>query len=363
MRKATKATARAGAARSAPTGRFAFPVLIGDIGGTNARFAMLPGPRARPVGFAPVLGRDYPSLAAAIEHAVLSRSPIRPRTAILAVAGVVTGEAFGLTNLNWLIRPALLAASLAIEEVVVINDFEAQALAAIGLAEEDREQIGGLRAEADAPRVVLGPGTGLGIAGLIRHGRTWLPVAGEGGHVDIGPRGEREAAIFARLDRADGRVSAEEVLSGRGLFNLYSAILRLEGEEPALAGPEAVSAAGLADPSSRAGEALRLFVTLLGRLAGDLALVFMARGGVYLTGGIARNILPALRDGAFRRAFEDKAPHGRIVAAIPTFVITHPLAPLSGLADFARRPRRFGVDTAGRRWRASAAETPEPRQG
>src|SRR5690606_39704392 len=133
----------------------------------------------------------------------------------------------------------------------------------------------------------------------------------------------------------------------------YLAIVKADGKEPKLSTPAEITTAGLAGTDEAAVETLDLFVTYLGRLAGDLGLVFMSRGGVFLTGGIAQKIVPALKNGLFRAAFEDKAPHSSLLAGMPVFVITHPLAALMGLAAYARTPARFGVETAGRRWRAS----------
>jgi len=240
----------------------------------------------------------------------------------------------------------------------VLNDFEAQALAVVALGPEHREKIGGGEPDPNAARVVLGPGTGLGVAGLVRFGDRWIPVAGEGGHMDIGPRTPRDFQVFAHLDKLDGRISGEQILSGRGLLNTYRAVAAAgstaaaDGATQHFTTPAEITAAALGGTDAIAEEALELFVTCLGRTAGDLALVFKSQGGVYLTGGIAQKIVPALRAANFRAAFEDKAPHREMMSRIPVYVVTHPLAALSGLAAYACQPDRFGVATAGRRWRA-----------
>ena len=327
-----------------------FPVLIGDIGGTNARFAILLDAYAEPKEFPGVRTADFPSLDAAIEAAVLDKTSVRPRSALLAVAGPVDGDEIALTNHGWVVRPLAMLEWPGLDEVVVLNDFEAQALGVVALGPEHMEAIGGGRPEEEASRVVLGPGTGLGVAGLVHARGMWIPVPGEGGHVDIGPRSPRDLVVFPHIERIEGRVSAEQMLCGRGLVNLYRAVAAADGVPPRLSSPAEITAAALSGGDAVAAEALGMFVTCLGRLAGDMALVFMSRGGVFLTGGIVQKIVPALKDGRFRAAFDDKAPHSALMRDMPVHVVTHPLAALAGLAAYARTPARFGIETEGRRW-------------
>jgi glucokinase len=329
-----------------------FPILVGDIGGTNARFAILTGPHAEPREFPVVQTADFATLDDAIQASILDKTSVRPVSAVLAVAGPVEGDEIRLTNCPWVVRPKTLFADLGFSELIVLNDFEAQALAVVALGSQHLEQIGGGASEGVASRVVLGPGTGLGVAGLIHACHTWIPVPGEGGHMDLGPRSERDYEIWPHIERIEGRVSGEQLLCGRGLVNIYRAVAKADGMAAALSTPAEITGAALDKSDPVAVEALDIFVTCLGRTAGDLALVFMSRGGVFLTGGIAQKIVPALKSGLFRQAFEDKAPHRHILADIPVYVITHPLAALVGLAAFARTPALFGVETQGRRWKA-----------
>jgi len=330
---------------------FKFPVLVGDIGGTNARFALLVDSHAEPKEFPVVQTADYATIDDAIEQTVLNHTSIRPRSAILAVAGPVDGDEIDLTNCDWVVRPKQLIANLGFEDVTVLNDFEAQALAVVSIDKEYLHQIGGNDEEIVATRVVLGPGTGLGVAGLVRTSKAWVPVPGEGGHIDIGPRSARDYEVFPHIETIEGRVAAEQILCGRGLRNLYLAICAADKVTPVLDTPPDITAAGLDRSNAQAVETLELFVTYLGRIAGDLALVFKAHGGVYLSGGIPQRILSALQAGSFRAAFEDKAPHTHFMREIPVRVVVHPLAALSGLSAFARAPTRFEVATKGRRWR------------
>mgnify|MGYP004532944849 CR=1 FL=1 len=329
-----------------------FPVLIGDIGGTNARFAILTGPHADPKEFPIVQTADFATIDDAIQSSILDRTSLRPMSAVLAVAGPVEGDEIRLTNCPWVVRPKTLFGELGFSQLIVLNDFEAQALAVVALGEPHMEKIGGGPAEPVASRVVLGPGTGLGVAGLVHAVHTWIPVPGEGGHMDIGPRTERDYAVWPHIEQIGGRVSGEQLLSGRGLVNLYNAIAATDGKDAVLTTPAEVTAHAMDNTDPIAVEAVEMFVTALGRTAGDLALVFMSKGGVFLTGGIAQKIIPALKTGAFRRAFEDKAPHSHLLSTMPVYVITHPLAALAGLAAFARTPALFGVETHGRSWSA-----------
>jgi glucokinase len=345
-----------------------FPILIGDIGGTNARFALLVDPHAEPKSFDTVQTRHFATIEDAIQAAVLDKTSLLPRTAVIAVAGPVAGDAIKLTNCDWTIKPRDMISGLGLEDVIVLNDFEAQALAVVGLGEDDVIKLGGGEPRAFGSRAVLGPGTGLGVAGLVHARHCWIPVPGEGGHIDVGARSPREHDVFPHLEAIDGRISAEQVLCGSGLVNIYRAVCAANGAVPHLAPPppagvelskeevaaqpERVGTAAQDGSDANAAEALRLFVVLLGRVAGDMGLVFMARGGVFLAGGISQKILPALRDPSFRAAFEDKAPHSGTMREIPVYVVTHPTAALSGLSSFARTPARFGVVVEGRRWRA-----------
>lgn len=330
---------------------FEFPILIGDIGGTNARFSVVMDAGTEVGDPQIVQTASFATIDEAIRSAVVDGLSVQPRSAILAVAGPVNGDSIPLTNCPWVVRPKEMFATVGLGDVVVLNDFEAQALAVVALGDRYLEQIGGGAAEPDASRVVLGPGTGLGVAGLVHFQGKWIPVPGEGGHMDIGPRTPRDYEIWPHIEPLDGRVSGEQILCGRGLVSTYRAVARADGKPSPFTLPAEITLAALDRTDPVAEEALELFITCLGRTAGDLALVFKSRGGVFLTGGIAPRILPALKAGNFRAAFEDKAPHREMMASIPVYVITHPLAALAGLGTYAREPSRFGVETAGRRWR------------
>ncbi|WP_307233100.1 glucokinase [Pararhizobium capsulatum] len=331
---------------------FVFPILVGDIGGTNARFALLLDAYAEPKIFPIIPTDDYASIEEALQTSILDKTSVQPRSAIIAIAGPINGDEIPLTNAGWVIKPKDMISALNLQDVIIINDFEAQALAVASIGDDGREQVGGGEILPSASCAVLGPGTGLGVAGLLHARHTWFPVPGEGGHVDVGPRTERDFHIWPFLEPIEGRISGEQLLCGRGIMNIYRAVCEADGKDPHIADPAGVTSHALSGGDAAAVETVSLFATYLGRVAGDMAMIFMARGGVFLAGGISQKILPALKKPEFRAAFEDKAPHTALLRTIPTFVVTHPTAALSGLAAYARTPSRFGVATEGRRWRS-----------
>jgi len=325
------------------------PTLIGDIGGTNARFQIVEEDGNIAV-FDPVRTADFSCADEAIKAAVLAKTDLHPRTAILAAAGPIKPDGLDLTNAEWKIEAEQFLAAGPWQELVLMNDFEAQALALPFLGDDEVEIIGRASPVVKRNKAAIGPGTGLGVGSLIHADGKWIPVAGEGGHVDLGPRDDREAAVWDHLETIEGRISAEQVLSGGGLENLYRACCGANTIEPQLTGAAVISKAAMESDDLAAKEALSLFCTCLGRVAGDLALTNMTRGGIYIAGGIGRQILSFLNASDFRAAFDDKAPHEGLMRSIATVVVTHPLPALLGLAGYARTPSDFLIDLDHRRW-------------
>lgn len=327
-----------------------FPVLIGDIGGTNSRFALI-GDKDAPIDRIPNLRTGgYEAIGDAIEEAIGGREDARPKTAILALAGPIAGDRVPLTNSDWVVEPQLLNERFDLSDMILINDFEAQSLALPGLGPDDVDPIGDGSSTEGGARVVVGPGTGLGAGAMVRVGDMWVPIPGEGGHIDLGPVSPRDFAIWPQLELTFNRASAETVLSGAGLLRLYKAVCATDGRDAPLDDEADVTAAGLAGEDPAAVETLELFATYLGRFAGDLALVFAAHGGVFLAGGIPVRITPALKSGAFREAFVAKEPNRHLLERFATSIITKRDAALAGIADFARAPGRFGVNLGRRHW-------------
>ncbi len=340
---------------SSKTGRhldaLPFPVLIGDIGGTNARFSLVADAASEATRFPNVHTADFPSIDDAIAAVVIDKGGAKPKSAMLALAGPIAGDKVQLTNSPWVVEPKKSVARFGLEEMVLLNDFEAQSLALPGLTAGDIDQIGGGAMTDEGARVVVGPGTGLGAGALIQARDMWVPVPGEGGHVDLSPVSDRDFAVWPHVERQGGRVGAETLLCGAGMVRLYRAVAATDGVKADLATPEAVTAAGLSGANPQAAETLRLFAIHLGRIAGNLALIFMATGGVYLAGGISTKIAPVLKSGGFRDAFVAKWPHEKLLDRMATSIIIKEDAALAGIAAFARAPSRFGVELTGRRWR------------
>lgn len=316
----------------------AYPVLLGDVGGTNARFALietaggplLPLPRQLTAAFADPV--------AALAAALAARPDLRPRAALLAVAARVEGPVVPLTNAGWVFDPARIGERLGLARVEVVNDYVPMAAAMEGLEPGDLAPLGTV-AGAEGPRVVLGAGTGLGASALLPVGDRFLIQSTEAGHVEFGPAGAEEAALWALIEGTHGRITAETLLSGPGLHRLAHALARAGGEQAGYATPgDVVAAAGRGEAGALA--ALHLFGRLLGRFAGDLALLFGATGGVFIGGGIAPRIVAAL-DVEFRRAFEHKPPFDGLTRRIPTAVVTHPDPALFGLARLVAADGRF----------------------
>lgn len=315
-------------------------VLLADIGGTNARFAVLDGNRAGPIAHIPVA--DHARFTDALA-AYLRSTESGIDAAVLAVAGVVAGERCALTNNPWVVDAAELCSTFGFAGVRLINDFEAIAWALPHFAAADLLRIGGGAPEPGAPLAVLGPGTGLGVAAFVPAIGGGSVIRSEGGHATLAGASPREDAVIAQLRQKFGHVSAERALSGPGLENLYTAIAALDG----IAVPQR-SAAAITD-AARSGlcavsrAALDMFCALLGDVAGNLALTFGARGGVYIAGGIIPRLCDDLVRSAFRTRFEGKGRMRSYVEPIPAHVVMHEDPAFVGLAALAQAmlyPRR-----------------------
>jgi glucokinase len=311
------------------------PSLIADVGATNARFAVVSTEK----GFqnARVLAcEDYPSIDAAIAAYLDNELPQtdaqRLEAAALAVAGPVTGDRVALTNHPWSFSIDELRARLALDQLHVINDFAAVALAMPYLDADERLQVGGGEPLAGAPIGILGPGSGLGVSGLVLTPTGWLPLPGEGGHATMAPANSRESAVLDRMRARFEHVSAERVLSGPGLVDLYKSLTEIDGTPAVPFTAAQISDPGICEGDARCREAVDIFCAMLGTVAGNLALTLGARGGVYIAGGIVPKLGGTFAASAFRERFEAKGRLRPYVARIPTYVVTHPFPAFLGLA-------------------------------
>jgi glucokinase len=312
-------------------------MLLGDIGATNARLALLSDGVLGPVEWFAVaqFARFGDAVEAFLERNGRSGSVAE---AVIAVAGPVVENRCVLTNCPWTIDGRELSAGFNFANVRICNDFEAVAQSLPHLTSADLYPLGGGTALAEAPMTVLGPGTGLGVACLVPASPKPIVIASEGGHVTMAATSPREDAVIDWLRREFGHVSAERVVSGQGLENLYRAVVALDGADAPARDAAHITKAGLEGGCPSALRALELFCAMLGTIAGNAALTYGARGGVYIAGGIAPRLTDFLAQSEFRARFEQKGRFQTYLSPIPTSVIVHPAATFLGLKSMAQRP-------------------------
>jgi len=305
-------------------------VLLADIGGSSSRFAVsAPGGRPERVK---VIDNETVSGPAAAIRRYLGEAGVAPRCAVLAVAGPVDGGEIKLTNRDWRFSCDQLAEQFGFSAIHAINDFEAVAHALAVLRPDEVRALGPLAGPRPGPRAVLGPGTGLGVAALLPHGKDWIALASEGGHASFGPAAADERMVFQRLAHGGDFITAETVISGPGLERIYRALNPFGIPLEARAIVAQARAGG-----SDAHVAIDLFVRLLGRFAGDVALTLKATGGVYIAGGVALRLGRMFDEAIFRAAFEHHPPYQDMLAAIPTALVTCNEPGLVGCAAVAGR--------------------------
>jgi glucokinase len=306
--------------------------VIGDIGGTNARFALAENGQYGELRHVEV-GR-YPSLHAALTDYLGSLPGTRrPTAAALDIAGPVFGDVVGLTNAGWRFSIAELKQSLGLSSLKVVNDFAAAALSVPYLRQQDLFTLGPPCPEAAGTIGVIGPGTGLGVGGLLPDAGQWLPWSGEGGHVTLPTVTTEEDAIVRVLRARWGHVSGERVLSGSGLVNLYEALCAIKGVTPGPMAPADVTDHAVRGTDPICVTAFAHFCSMLGTVAGDLALTLGATGGIYIAGGILLRFPEAFAASGFRERFESKGRFRKLLAGIPTRLILEESPALLGLAN------------------------------
>jgi glucokinase len=306
--------------------------LIADIGGTNARFALAhDGLYSR---LSTVEDGRYDSLHDAIVD-YLTVLPVEERSglsAAIAIAAPVSGDQITMTNKTWSFSVEELKRSLNLTSLTVVNDFAATAQAIPYLAESERYAVG-LPTSGRGNIGIVGPGTGLGMSSLVPHGDEWVLVAGEGGHATLAASTEEEFAIVRILRKRWTHVSAERVLSGAGLVNLYEALCSIEGIEPLMLTPADVTRHALHGSDNNCIKAFDYFCGFLGSVAGDLALTVGAFGGIYIAGGILLRFKEAFAASSFRQRFESKGRFSEMLERIPTYLILNESPALTGLAN------------------------------
>ena len=304
---------------------------MADIGATTTRCALLDdkGQELAPETFE---NADFTGLVGVLRvYLDHRRASDRPTRAALAVAAPITGDEVQMVNIGWRFSQSQLKQELGFKRLQVMNDFAAIAWALPQLTPADVTQIGGGEGVPRMTLAALGPGSGLGVSALVPTSDGWTAMTGEGGHVTMPATTREEQDVIAVLrDRFDGHCSAERVLSGPGLVNLYVTLAGLAGRGTPTVNPEDVThLAKQGEPLAR--KTLAMFFSMLGTVAANLAVTTGARGGVYIAGGIVPRIVDALRKSEFRQSFEAKGRYRTYLAAIPTHVITAPLPAFRGL--------------------------------
>ncbi len=321
-------------------------ILAGDVGGTKI---LLEVGRLRTGRWEPVLARrftdrDFAAFPAALAAFLAEWNSTRAKgaritAAAFGVAGPVVGNRVQMTNVPWVVDGAAIAKRFAIPKVRVVNDLEAMAHGIDSLAPRELKtlQPGKEKGPGEFPRVVLGVGTGLGVAFSVPTKAGLQEVAGEGGHCGFAPATDEQAALWRFIFDAEGHVSAESILSGQGISRIHAFLWSAHAQTGRLgkdATPEEITQAAL-DGDAMCVATLDLFTECLGNVAGDHALALLARGGVYLAGGIVAKFAARMAGERFRTAFRGKSPHAKILARIPVRAVTSERVALLGAARFA----------------------------
>jgi len=296
--------------------------LLADIGGTNARFALLQGNHAKPQQALTLATIDFPRLIDAIRHYLHQCGSPEVLEGAIAIASPILGDRVKMTNHHWDFSIEETRKELGFRRLEVLNDFTALALALPVLPQDELRQSGGDKAIPNTALALIGAGTGLGVSGLIPNGNGgWTAVSGEGGHVTLCAVDDREADIINVCRAAHKHISAERLVSGMGLVNLYNAIAQLEGAASQPLTPALITERGLTGSDPLCTEALETFCGMLGNVAGNLVLTLGARGGLYIGGGIVPKLGDYFHRSRFRQRFEAKGRYVEYLAPIPAYVI------------------------------------------
>ena len=314
-----------------------FPRLMGDVGGTNARFAVQEAPGAPPTQVVTYPSVEYATIADALKAYVAQLACAKPLQAAIGIANPIVGDYVQMTNFHWAFSIEAVRKELGFDRLLLINDFTALALSLPALQAEHLRRIGGGGAGDPKSAVgLIGPGTGLGVSGLLRvdaAGRS-VPLGGEGGHVSLAPANAREDKVVAALRDKFGHASAERALSGMGLVNLYEALCSIDGVAAKALDPAGVTGAATAGSDPHCVEAVEIFFAFLGSVAGNLALTLGSRGGMYIGGGIVPRLGDWIDRSTFRERFVAKGRFRDYLDGIPTWLIHAETSPaLIGAAN------------------------------
>ena len=310
--------------------------LVGDVGGTNARLALCEVETGAISHAKTFSTSDYDNLEAVIRF-YLAEQQQAVTDGCIAIACPITEDWVEMTNHDWAFSTRQMKQNLGFSTLEIINDFTAVSMAIPMLTENEVIQFGGKAPVKDKPIAIYGAGTGLGVSHLVHVNQRWVSLPGEGGHVDFAPNSEEEGIILEELRAELGHVSAERVLSGPGLVNLYRAIVKSDGRLPENLQPKDVTERALEDSCTDCRRALSLFCVIMGRFGGNLALNLNTFGGVYIAGGIVPRFLEFFKSSGFRGGFEDKGRFRDYVQDIPVYLIVHDNPGLLGAGAHLRQ--------------------------
>ncbi|GAA0852532.1 glucokinase [Aliiglaciecola litoralis] len=307
--------------------------FVADVGGTNIRIAQIEGSSSLS-HIKKYLCNDFATIEEAIKHYFSHYPDVSFSYGCIAIACPVSGDWVKMTNHSWEFSIEKLTAALGLDWLGVINDFTSVAHSLPVLGDEQKIQIGTGTVKEKANIAVFGPGTGLGVDHLTFTDKGWKALDGEGGHVDFAPQDENEFAIWHFLKKKLGHVSAEEVLSGRGILHIYQGLADHRQLPATLTQPAQITQKAVDQECELCLATLQQFCKIMGSFAGNLALNLGTAGGVYIGGGIAARFVDFIQNSDFRARFEDKGRFSHYVATIPTFIITEPDHGLIGAAAY-----------------------------
>lgn len=311
--------------------------VVADIGGTNARFCRINLATFELDCIQIFACADYPTLTAVME-AYRDQQGLPLEHVAIAIACPVEADDVDMTNHHWRFSVRAVRKSMQLKTFLVLNDFAAAAMSLVTLEADELKQIGGGKIQANAPKAVVGAGTGLGVGHLITlPDGSVMPLPGEGGHMDWAPVNEKEWAIHRFIANRFGRVSAERVLSGPGLETVYLALADYHGRNVTPLSAAEIGQRALSGIDSLAVETVNQFFASLGSFAGNLALSMNTYGGVFIAGGVVPKLMGLMATSNFRARFEHKGRFCKVCEVIPCFVITAEYAGLRGVGQYLKQ--------------------------
>jgi glucokinase len=314
--------------------------VVADIGGTNIRLAVCCNETGQTSQLRTFACAEFLTLDAALFQYFSTLS--EPVTSLcLGIACPVEDDLVSMTNLSWKFSQKALKEKLKLEHLFVINDYTAISLAVPFLSDNDKIKVGQGEPKKQGVTAVFGPGTGLGVSHIIHVGNKWISLDGEGGHVSFASNSSEQADILLLLQEQFGHVSAERLLSGQGLVNIYHALCRLEGKQVELHEPKQVTESALDESCELANRSLHMFCQIMGGFAGNLALNLACSGGVYIAGGIVPRFVEFFEKSEFREFFEQKGRFQSYLNTVPTYIITHDNPGLLGATVHLRQELGF----------------------